>query len=468
MQVNFWMEMDNKLTNTKTQLESAPQLLMKLVLKRTNKIVEQHIVEAESNLSNTFKLVEVSLSFLRDFPYEELIAATSLFPKLSKCVHNCLNHFSKLKHSNYSFGRALRLLEVLGTLVFDKIVQILKERAIMECSIPDLRELKTHVEDVFLTWKTNLTAQRVTLKDIAKRRNEKVLALKFEIENLQKRVNEISEFREQHEKLVSVLSVVLGAQNSDGSFLHQMNDAYQVVLRGNSDVFDISPTGCSTWLSTMNLYEKRLEKVEEHITATLSSQLVSASSADEMFRIFSLFNPLFFRPTIKNAVHSFRSDLVKNVREDVKRLQEKFKQRYDESSERITADLRDIPPLSGRILWAKQIETQLTTLMKRMQDVLGVDWEDQLEGKQLKGKCDELLTYLDVSGIYEEWLTAQLKADYSKHSKIKVIMIMVMHYEACILYTSISLNLYTSISLYLYTCISLYLYTSISLYLYTS
>lgn len=165
-EVNFWVEMDNKLRNTRTQLESAPQLLTKLVLKRTNKVAEQLIVEAESNFTNASKLVEVSLSFLRDFPYEELLAANSLFPKLSKCVHNCLNHFSKLKHSEYNFGRALRLLEVLGTLVFDKIVQILKERGIMQpahCPIDQLRELKTHVEDVFLTWKTNLTSQRGAL-----------------------------------------------------------------------------------------------------------------------------------------------------------------------------------------------------------------------------------------------------------------------------------------------------------------
>ncbi len=46
--------------------------------------------------------------------------------------------------------------------------------------------------------------------------------------------------------------------------------------------------------------------------------------------------------------------------------------RYDESQERVTADLRDIPPLSGRIIWARQIENQLSTLMARMRDVLGV------------------------------------------------------------------------------------------------
>ena len=72
---------------------------------------------------------------------------------------------------------------------------------------------------------------------------------------------------------------------------------------------------------------------------------------------------------------------MKNVQSDVRRLQDKFKLRYDESMERATADLRDIPPLSGRIIWARQIENQLATLMKRMEDVLGIGWEAHFEGR---------------------------------------------------------------------------------------
>jgi hypothetical protein len=38
----------------------------------------------------------------------------------------------------------------------------------------------------------------------------------------------------------------------------------------------------------------------------LEERLGAAGSADEMFRVFSTFNPLFFRPAIKSAVNSFR------------------------------------------------------------------------------------------------------------------------------------------------------------------
>lgn len=195
---------------------------------------------------------------------------------------------------------------------------------------------------------------------------------------LRARLRLIQEFRENHDRLVNVLAEVLVDQDND--ITSELAEAYKVFLRSNTDVLDVSAEGDGLWSISHEMYEKRLEKAEERITRLLSDRLDSARSADEMFRVFATFNPLFFRPAIRHAVNSFRNTLVKNVREDVRRLQEKFKFRYEESQERATAQLRGIPPLSGRIVWAKQIENQLSTLMKRMEDVLGAGWEDHFEG----------------------------------------------------------------------------------------
>ena len=51
--------------------------------------------------------------------------------------------------------------------------------------------------------------------------------------------------------------------------------------------------------------------------------------------------------------------------------QEKFTERYEASEAHVTATLRDLPPVAGKILWARQIERQLRLLMQRMEDVLG-------------------------------------------------------------------------------------------------
>ena len=39
------------------------------------------------------------------------------------------------------------------------------------------------------------------------------------------------------------------------------------------------------------------------------------------------------------------------------------------------SQMRDLPPIAGAIIWARQIERQLLTYMKRVEDVLGKGWE---------------------------------------------------------------------------------------------
>jgi dynein heavy chain 1 len=266
--------------------------------------------------------------------------------------------------------------------------------------------VKKQADEAILAWDSQLAVQRAMLSSLAKRRNEKLRALHFDIDALKLRLSQIAQFREQHEKLVGVFGVVL--KSSEGDLMTELQEAFRLVVRVENDVFDLSPAGAVAWSSAEQLYDQRLEHIEVRVIMSLEEKLNTCKTADEMFRIFATYNPLFFRAAIRNAVNSFRSVLVKNVREDVRRLKDKFRLRYDDSLERTTADLRDIPPLSGRIIWARQIENQLSTLMQRMENVLGAGWEDQFEGKQLKEVCDELRSNLDTNALYRDWLTKQL------------------------------------------------------------
>lgn len=51
--------------------------------------------------------------------------------------------------------------------------------------------------------------------------------------------------------------------------------------------------------------------------------------------------------------------------------QETFAGRYEESEAATTAQLRDLPPVAGKVLWARQIERELRRLVRRVEDVLG-------------------------------------------------------------------------------------------------
>jgi dynein heavy chain 1 len=216
---------------------------------------------------------------------------------------------------------------------------------------------------------------------------------------------------------------VLVLDGQSASLAGDLHEAFKIVAGGgggsggSGDVLDVSSNGMTAWATARALYDRRLQSMEKHIVSILAGRLQGARSADEMFSVFGAFNALFFRPAIRNAVNSFRAELVRNVHEDVKRLQNKFRRRYDDSQEKTTADLRDVPPLAGRMMWARQIEHQLTILMKRTADVLGPGWEDHVDGKQLKAVCDELRNYLGTDSLYSAWLSEQLKSGQGRYRK---------------------------------------------------
>jgi hypothetical protein len=66
--------------------------------------------------------------------------------------------------------------------------------------------------------------------------------------------------------------------------------------------------------------------------------------------------------------------------------------------------IRDLPPLSSSIIWARQIDRQLQLLMKRVEDVLGKGWELYAEGQRLQAESTAFRKKLDTRGVWEAWV----------------------------------------------------------------
>lgn len=78
-----------------------------------------------------------------------------------------------------------------------------------------------------------------------------------------------------------------------------------------------------------------------------------------MFRIFSKFNRLFFRPRIKCAIEEYQSQLLKTVKDGITLLDKKFVKSYVETENIKICRVRDIPDKVGSIIWVKQIRYKL-------------------------------------------------------------------------------------------------------------
>lgn len=161
-----------------------------------------------------------------------------------------------------------------------------------------------------------------------------------------------------------------------------------------------------------------MSRVENQIIARLRDRLGTAKSANEMFRVFSKFNALFVRPKIRGAIQEYQTQLIDSVKEDINKLHDKFKMQYRNSEAYMMAQLRDLPPISGAIVWARQIERQLTLYMKRVEDVLGKGWELYAEGQKLQYESNSFRKKLDTRLIYDNWLQEITKRDLSVSGRI--------------------------------------------------
>jgi len=109
------------------------------------------------------------------------------------------------------------------------------------------------------------------------------------------------------------------------------------------------------------------------------------------------------------------------------------------------SELRDIPPVSGSIIWAKQIDRQLTTYLRRVEAILGTGWEKHVDGnithylhfyslplaltfhncilvaligQRLKSDGDSFRIKLNTQPIFDEWVSKVQQKDATVSGRI--------------------------------------------------
>ena len=125
-----------------------------------------------------------------------------------------------------------------------------------------------------------------------------------------RRLTTINQFRYNHNQLKQIILKTLN-KNSDHTSgrtfeekaLNDIQEAYSQFLHIN--VLDISKEGQDLWDATKRNYDNKIDKVESQITIALKERLASTGNANEMFKVFSFFKPLFSRQRIKGAIREY-------------------------------------------------------------------------------------------------------------------------------------------------------------------
>ncbi|KAJ7644409.1 dynein heavy chain [Roridomyces roridus] len=410
-EINFWLSLERELEGIDAQLATEQVAMVMDCLRNAKRFRATVSFIADTGFKDATEVVHKYNLLMKDFPLNELLSATDL-TKIQESITLIFGHICrKIKISPYPIRRALPLVEAISRDFNDQLVRILTSHRLAYTPYETFDSLLGQVTTIFRTWDDQIKEFTNVAREVTRKRSEKFIPIKVVHAHakLQERTRYLREWRKQHEQLAvmtgptrgisgSVLDMGIGGMDME----EEVKEAYEVVKR--IDVLDVSVEGTEIWVAAENAYNERVARVENQIIARLRDRLGTARNANEMFRVFSKFNALFVRPKIRGAIQEYQTQLIDSVKEDIKHLHDKFKTRFRDSEASHMSQMRDLPAIASAIIWARQIERQLLTYMKRVEDVLGKGWELYAEGQKLQSESSAFRKKLDTRPVYDAWL----------------------------------------------------------------
>jgi dynein heavy chain 1 len=428
-EISFWLNLERALLRIQEKRES-PEIALTLdILKHGKRFHATVSFDTDTGLKQALATVNDYNPLMKDFPLNDLLSATEL-DRIRVALQAIFTHLRKIRTTKYPIQRALRLVEAISRDLSAQLLKVLGTRRLMHIPFDEFERVMSACFEVFGTWDDEYDKLQGLLRDIVKKKREEHLKMVWRVnpahKRLQARLDQMRKFRRQHEQLRSVIMRVLrpatttarpgsptneevdaskgdpmALDAADANAIEEVNLAYENVKE--VDCLDVSKEGTDSWEAAIKRYDERIDRVETRITARLRDQLGTAKNANEMFRIFSRFNALFVRPHIRGAIREYQTQLIQRVKDDIENLHEKFKVQYPQSKACRMSQVRDLPPVSGSIIWARQIERQLNAYMRRVEDVLGKGWENHVEGQKLKADGDSFRLKLNTQELFEDW-----------------------------------------------------------------
>ncbi|KAI0785919.1 cytoplasmic dynein heavy chain 1 [Abortiporus biennis] len=408
-EINFWLSLERALEGIETQLRSEEVNMVMECLRNAKRFHATVSFIADTGLKDATDTVHKYNQLMKDFPLNELLSATDL-DKIQESLVLIFGHINrKLKLSPYPIRRALPLVEAISRDFNDQLLRVLTSHRLLYTPYETFERLLSQTAMIFRTWDDHMKEFTNVAREVTRKRAEKFIPIKVVPAHakLQDRTKYLRDWRKQHEQLAVMTGPTkglsgVGMEVGGMDMEEEVKEAYEVMKR--IDVLDVSVEGSEIWVAAENAYNERVARVENQIIARLRDRLGTARNANEMFRVFSKFNALFVRPKIRGAIQEYQTQLIDSVKEDIKRLHDKFKTQYRFSEAYHMSQMRDLPPISGAIIWARQIDRQLQTYMKRVEDVLGKGWELYAEGQKLQSESQAFRKKLDTRPVYEAWL----------------------------------------------------------------
>lgn len=141
--------------------------------------------------------------------------------------------------------------------------------------------------------------------------------------------------------------------------------------------------------------------------------------------MFTRYNKLFVRPSIRSAVSQYQTDILLQVTSAVETLRNKLSNGYEGSDAERLHQMRDVPPISGHIGWAMKIRAQLNKLEGQLASVMGEKWAQLAgtEGEKLSEQIHKLTKSLDPNAYFQEWVK-ECRNKFESDAKNDLILVL--------------------------------------------
>ena len=404
-QIKFWESKSHAISQIEKELKSINVIASTMILFQNNYTVQARTFTNQSQLNDCKKEIESYNKVLSTFPLNSLKRANSISEVIGP-IGEIFQHLDVNKNS-----QPLDRIGNLGRAAARDVVEHLREIISRDVMIIKYSEFehRTHNSDrLFRDFQNKYTKLRSDLRQRTLLNNRSYSSSwhreqETDLNSFQKRLNEIKSIRKGHSIIRNVIESTFATNNNNkGGMLEneirKVDEAYDVFRK-----LDVLRAGDYDWANAVSTYESRIQDVENEIQQMVRKAMENAKDPREMFRVCEKFNKLFVRDRIRAAVWDFSSELLDNIEREVKELQSRYRQKYENIPASTLTQLRDIPQVSGQVIWCRQLKRQLDQHVRRLEAVLGPQWNLRMNGKDLAERIQSFATRLDPLQLVRNW-----------------------------------------------------------------
>ena len=429
-EINFWRKSEVVYRNIKAQLDS-PEIKITLDLaKNARKIFAINGFEEELKLKDYQNKINFYNMNLKEIKILELLKTTNLseIPPLLKSIFDNIKR--NLRTGWYPIPRLFKFFEKIKQDLNKHIIQLLGNK-LMTMDYKDFEKIYLEIDNIFSqNWKNEMDSVKRELASA-----EKILKGKFQMEPslfsnpLQVRIEELKKIKEEHKNFVELAQSLITQEGEDKNeefekqnmqLAKDIENAYLEFAK--VDVLDLSGKGEKNWIDAKEEYKRKTESIENKISKQLKDQLEKAQSSTEQYKIFKRFQQLSQKQRIHLGIQEYQTSLVNEIKKNLSDLLDTLLEGYQSNTASQMSKIKGIPEVSGKIIWLKQFEKKAKMYQTKAEVILGENWENVNDGKQIKELIESILkNSSNTNRLVEEFSRDAMSMDNNDISNEKLM-----------------------------------------------